>query len=616
MKIFIFLLICKGVIIGLYPQKERIERISKERRTVKPVLFVEDRGDPSFGPDSMPDPLWYDVLTRVLGEGHFGWWGPILSPTEDGPPLDTLLKYDLVIWNCYDYWFESPSALTAQDMNNLTSYISQGGKLWLIGQDVYWSVPFGWLQSTFKIEDFWPDYQGGNPAYPVKGFGEIESCSLTIHTDYQINFFFPDYVFSQNQGHVVLREYKYGGVPVCIAQPNTGELQTSFWTLDLRDPDPYFEIDSIVTKMLEGFGIGIYQKDVGVVSVLPSGYGIPGSFPLFVKVKNYGLEQASFSVSLEIDGNSIGSIDTSLPSGEILQLYFGHYDFSNEKFYYLKAYTQLSGDENPSNDTLFKFFKVKRWIRYDDELGGANAYAFYEGGNAFGIRFHLPYTSKGVYIDSIGATFWGEDWPNPGDNKAIFFIVEGDNNGLPTNILWESDTLIIERNPYYFNKFPCGSIPFPSSQYVFFFYKQINDHPNCPGLCTDASTDAPSYSQWFRYQGIYYPEETWPWGALEGDFILGIHISGEYGIKEWVGNTKEFDLSFVPSIIKNKMKIKLPFKGRLKVRDISGRIVFEKIIKKEGKINLKGIKSGIYFLDIFGRGKKYSKKIIILKGGD
>jgi hypothetical protein len=52
---------------------------------------------------------------------------------DSGPSKKRLMDYDLVIWLC---GYTSSATLSANDVSNLTLYLNNGGKLWIIGQDV------------------------------------------------------------------------------------------------------------------------------------------------------------------------------------------------------------------------------------------------------------------------------------------------------------------------------------------------------------------------------------------------------------------------------------------------------------------------------------------------
>jgi len=98
-----------------------------------------DRDGSSWSPDSFTD-VWpyYD---DVLGELELDYdYHEVLSETDDGPDVDTMMEYDIIIWFCGEVW-SGVSTLTVNDEQNLSLYIElTGGKLFLSAQDYLWDV--------------------------------------------------------------------------------------------------------------------------------------------------------------------------------------------------------------------------------------------------------------------------------------------------------------------------------------------------------------------------------------------------------------------------------------------------------------------------------------------
>jgi len=220
-----------------------------------PVLFVEDPGDPEFGPATKPDPNWHGVLTNILGAGNFGWFGSTATVEEDGPSLDTMNTYQLVIWNCYDDWWNTTPALTANDQNNIANYIGNGGKVWVIGQDIlYTLVPYSFFETNFYLESATEDYVNNDPSLNLVGQAEISGFSFTATSDYQYNGFYSDNLVANASGHQIITETNYSGFPG-IAAENVTPLFSSFWTVDGRGPSVPQTWEDMVEAMLIAFGI-------------------------------------------------------------------------------------------------------------------------------------------------------------------------------------------------------------------------------------------------------------------------------------------------------------------------------------------------------------------------
>ncbi|UCF70124.1 MAG: T9SS type A sorting domain-containing protein [candidate division WOR-3 bacterium] len=223
------------------------------------VLFVEDKAG-TFGPVAQPDPLWDSLLTELIGTGNFGWF---TTPDEisNGPDLATMEQYELIIWNCYDYWWSSPdpAALTTDDMQNISDLLFGGGKVWLIGQDVLWSgVPAPWMDTHFHLTDANQDYNYGIDSAHVHGLDEINCFSMTVISDYASNPLYTDELFPDAAWgcHSVLEDVD-SMVNIAIFYPGIGDWQSSFWAIDLRDASFTYwtEITSMVSGMFEAFGL-------------------------------------------------------------------------------------------------------------------------------------------------------------------------------------------------------------------------------------------------------------------------------------------------------------------------------------------------------------------------
>ncbi len=224
------------------------------------VLFVEDPGDPGFGPATKPDTNWQAVLNQILGQGNYGWFGPTTTPTQNGPDSTTMQNYDLIIWNCYDFWW-SDMALTSTDQTNLQRYISGGGKVWLLGQDIIYSgVPLSWLSSNFHLASAIEDYCSDETVLDLLGLAEINGLTFTANCDYQSNGYWCDALTPDAQAHHIIQDLTYTQYN-SIAYPNTTPLQTSFWTVDGRNPTPWNQWVAMVSGMLQAFGVyGVQEK--------------------------------------------------------------------------------------------------------------------------------------------------------------------------------------------------------------------------------------------------------------------------------------------------------------------------------------------------------------------
>lgn len=221
------------------------------------VLFVEDICG-TFGPGTSPDPVWDAILTQLLGTGNYGWF-TTPGDSADGPDLVTMEQYDLVVWNCYDYWFQGPAALTPTDQLNISDYLFNGGKMWLIGQDLLWSgVPMPWMATHFFLADAVQDYNYGALFANVQGLDEISGFNMTVWPDYFSNPLYhdeliPDTLFA----HAVLEDTD-SMKTVGIFYPGQMDWQSAFWAIDIRDSTLttyWTEVIGIASGMFTAFGV-------------------------------------------------------------------------------------------------------------------------------------------------------------------------------------------------------------------------------------------------------------------------------------------------------------------------------------------------------------------------
>ena len=106
----------------------------------------------------------------------------------DGPKYDTgpakkrLVDYDLVIWLC---GYTSTSTLTANDIANITLYLDNGGKLWLIGQDMVNDLSNtnpAWLSSYLHVSGEILDAGLYNPLQGVPQNNVTRNMTVTMNS--------------------------------------------------------------------------------------------------------------------------------------------------------------------------------------------------------------------------------------------------------------------------------------------------------------------------------------------------------------------------------------------------------------------------------------------------
>jgi hypothetical protein len=216
------------------------------------ILFVEDPA--ALGPPR-PDQYWTLVLDNIVGSGNYGWYAVDASQTANGPDLVTMQGYDLVIWDTYDTWNSALGpALTATDQTNIANYISGGGKVWLIGQDILWSgVPLSWMTTNFDLQSAVQDYNGasGLIPYPVAGAAELSGLGFSFLVDWGSDVF-ADALTPTANAHQIIQDVAFPSYYPSIV---SNDYTTSFWTVDGRNPNPWVDWEQIVYIMLDNFGV-------------------------------------------------------------------------------------------------------------------------------------------------------------------------------------------------------------------------------------------------------------------------------------------------------------------------------------------------------------------------
>lgn len=283
---------------------------------VSQVLFVEDPA--GYGTATHPDSLWYTLLTNFYGPGNFGWFGPTTNKYENGPNLQTMQNYDLVIWNNYDHYGQpaplSPT-LTAEDQTNISAYIDSGGNFWLIAQDVLYSgVPLAFFQTNFSLNSYSPGINGVVSTH-LQGLGEAAGPEFLVTADYVTNIvFYHDDLIPETDAHHILKDTDYNFYPGIVRNDSS----TSFWTIDGRQPVLPSTWEQLVYDMLSIFGVspGVMEHTMSQPNYSIKCDASPNIFRHHIKIF-YTIPVAGH-VQLDIF-NAIGEHVTTLVDGHEYQ---------------------------------------------------------------------------------------------------------------------------------------------------------------------------------------------------------------------------------------------------------------------------------------------------------
>lgn len=207
---------------------------------------------------------------------------------------------------------------------------------------------------------------------------------VTCWADWNQDYYFDYWVYPNNEEYVLNKlygqgEYFDGWISVPPGTP-VGTHQLRIRMTYSSDPIPYGESSY---GEIEDYTINVIDpssNDVGVVSIDMAAFSYPTTIIPKATIINKGTEVQAFTVTISIgDYTSTKSVDM-LAYREARQISFDEW-FANPGSYTIQACTDLTGDENPSNDC--KTMEIN--------IAGANfAYGFNYGGDQDSIvRFDI-----------------------------------------------------------------------------------------------------------------------------------------------------------------------------------------------------------------------------------
>ena len=227
----------------------------------QPTILLVDRDGSSWAPDDFTDVSEYymDILDD-LGYDYFYW--EVISSTDDGPSVDDMLDYDIVIWWTGEVWADL-STMTPNDEMNISLYCEFGGNWFMSAQDYLWdiypdagvfdpgTVPYEYLGLREVAQDVWnidmPDVAEaeGQPGSVAEGL-EVEFTDLFTST--REGLFIDNIV--DHVGTDVFEIISPDPVGLCAVQYETDVFKTVFTTASfacLDDWDGQLEwMDNII----------------------------------------------------------------------------------------------------------------------------------------------------------------------------------------------------------------------------------------------------------------------------------------------------------------------------------------------------------------------------------
>lgn len=272
--------------------------------------------------------------------------------------------------------------------------------------------------------------------------------------------------------------------------------------------------------------------------------------------------------------------------------------------YTVKAWTELSGDAYPANDTITREFSVGRWITYANWAstwirGQLSPYEKATNFDPTYFRINYP-----VIISGLRSQFYifpGYPW----DDSLFKFKIYG-NDGQ--TLLYESDTIRAAPYPAVMTHIVIDTVVITSGN----FYVSIEPRTNYPTLISDTLPRNRSYYGW---PGSWAPYDG-------GEWFISASVKTGVGIEETRQVVKKTKLSitnypnpFNSGRIEWQLKEKSPI--RLTLYDATGRFVrtvYESKTPLENGViyfDTKGLTSGVYLLRLKSPKERATAKLII-----
>ncbi len=293
------------------------------------------------------------------------------------------------------------------------------------------------------------------------------------------------------------------------------------------------------------------DHDVGLASIdIPVNLPTDTTFCPEATVKNYGLNTEDFDVTCEINPgaySSTVSIYNLDPDSSESIAFPDSFNFSSG-LYTVTVYTQLIGDENPSNDTMVVEVAATDWLIYDDGFAYGNAYWF-DPGNGWGVQFPV---TEDWWVDSIACFL-----EPAGGSSATFRIYDG--TAAPTNLRWELVSTPIQTNEWNYIGVDTTQTWFTVGGNVFFMYFQVGAGGYCPALSFDYEADYPGFL-WYCISGGFTNGTLWG-----GDWLMRIHIKSPTGVDEWVSLRPDVPMFNAPTVVNRKASITFSLQEATKV---------------------------------------------------
>lgn len=557
------------------------------------ILYVDDDDDAVLSG-------YFETSFSNLGIAYDIW---VVTDSGDVTPDASVMgTYDIVVWTTGDDW---SSTFVGNDTIEVANYFAGGGKMWLSSEDILYDLgPVSWLHVASYTSDIGCDAATG--VGPIMtGTSFATTGGVVFDYSDEIN---PDaFAWTEMQNETPVDN-------TIAMDPSTGLSYYLFFNaFAFENINAEADRDTMMQRVLTWLAQPAPYHDVGTIS-----YDSPAIVPEnttyspLATVYNFGNSTETFDVTCEINPGAYTSTQTvtALDPSISAQVTFDPFTFV-AGLYNVTVYTQLAGDGNTANDTLYTTVEASNWLYYDDGIP-SSAWAWYDADNGWGVQFPAP---GDLWVDSIAVHIWESAWPSPGGTDATFRIYDGATE--PTNIRQELTGVTVVRDAW--NKFALDTTltHFAAGENIYPFYIQVLAYPNCPGLTIDAAVSEPGY-MWQVLAGVFSVENS------GGDWLMRIHVITETGISEWISPVTPDALMFsAPTITKAETRIEFTLpeatKTDLLVYDATGRLCTTLLSNRlcagthsiSANLNLA---AGIYFYNLKTEsGINITRKFLLVK---
>ncbi len=423
------------------------------------ILLVDDDHNKDFNTAAyMMDALnatgyTYDVYT-------------VAYDTDDGPQIGTLSKYDVVIWMTgKDTAYSLTRTKDTGDLTNLEAFLNNGGKLWLIGENI--------MENRYT-PTFMNDYLGvTREARDVSLPSMINGSSPTLPgianitlapTGYN-NGKYTDYIStSQTTAHVAL--YDTSNHKAVAISNDDGTYKTMFFSFEfstIKYASDRAEITYETLKWLSGI-TGRTGRDVAV-----GGVTMDPEYPLYkdnvnitISIRNNGWKKEWVRVQLLVDGADY-AIEHELPNKTIevgknggINITWGHWDATTLGTHNLVVkvdpYNEIAETDETNNIYATSFIVRFRTLIVDDDDSANNGGSQSDWNSTIVNSFKHLLSSRDLASNySATSDIWvvhhgqnGPNYANMSRYNAVIWITGADDTNSFTYADMKNITLYLQ----------------------------------------------------------------------------------------------------------------------------------------------------------------------------